>query len=416
MEFLLLVIPCMFVFGECSPDRRPVVIQPRASASGLHIDSNPGSIVSGFHKELNVNCSFDLGQDFSTIISLILSKSDTPVDNEFRELGVITQLSRYAVDVKNSTIAQGAQVSGQLLPDGKAFISFKWPNPTTEQTGKYQCQAFGMDKTGHVKTSTANATVYEGEMDLHGLMDYVKNLDCSCDGKGDQGNVDQRLNETNHKLNAVISKQNELISQLTNLANNQNNMLQTQMDIINKLQNGTIVQQPSKPNNPSNPTVQTPVTGQNQTQNQTQVGPTCSVTYQDTMDGYHVSACTNGSFYLLPNDPSPRDENAEIADCEKHGGYLVEINNEAEYDFVANFASTNGETGWFMIGGTDAATDGTWVFQHSGEPVTFFKWGQNEPDSDPKFNCLNMKDGYGMSDVACAYATDVRYVCELCCK
>jgi hypothetical protein len=58
-------------------------------------------------------------------------------------------------------------------------------------------------------------------------------------------------------------------------------------------------------------------------------------------------------------------------------GYLASITSEAELNFIV---STYGSVEQIMIGLTDRAVEGTWVWQ-SGEPFVFSFWATGEPNN-----------------------------------
>ena len=62
-------------------------IEAKPSAiSDLRIEAKPSAISEGFTKHLSLNCSYhrSAGSDFSTLMSLILSKAATAQDTDFK--------------------------------------------------------------------------------------------------------------------------------------------------------------------------------------------------------------------------------------------------------------------------------------------------------------------------------------------
>ena len=69
----------------------------------------------------------------------------------------------------------------------------------------------------------------------------------------------------------------------------------------------------------------------------------------------------------------------------------MEIDDGDEYHFIVSFIKDKPKTDTYgYIGGTDEGHEGRWVFQHSGTPVTFFKWHSGEPNGGSSFNYLGL--------------------------
>ena len=88
---------------------------------------------------------------------------------------------------------------------------------------------------------------------------------------------------------------------------------------------------------------------------------------------------SHGSEYYTPKQPQKTNVTSYQAICQRFGGYLAEINTEAEYTFLFNFLKTNiPEVRGNIVGATDCAENGKWVYLTSGKPVTFTGWYQGE--------------------------------------
>ena len=69
-------------------------------------------------------------------------------------------------------------------------------------------------------------------------------------------------------------------------------------------------------------------------------------------------------------------------ECNRDGGYLVEITDACENEFVSMIAVGLGETFW--IGGSDQDHEGEWRWVHSQTEIsnsTFSNWGPGRPDN-----------------------------------
>lgn len=118
--------------------------------------------------------------------------------------------------------------------------------------------------------------------------------------------------------------------------------------------------------------------------------------------------------------------------CGILGGYLAEIEDQGEYDFIVNFLGSLGTTGYnqeIQVGGSDLASEGSWVFPHSGEAVKFFQWAPSQPSDGDTDDCLNINVKYdydrykriwelnpatsGMVDNCCTGCAVKRFLCEV---
>ncbi|XP_055860990.1 macrophage mannose receptor 1-like [Biomphalaria glabrata] len=104
--------------------------------------------------------------------------------------------------------------------------------------------------------------------------------------------------------------------------------------------------------------------------------------------------------------------------CENFGGYLAEINSEEEFGAILDFIQYFMKGYSVLIGGTDAAVESSWVFQHSGSPVEFFKWHNGEPNNVGNEDCMALAfwpaNGILMNDIPCSEEkVGVKFLCEI---
>ena len=101
--------------------------------------------------------------------------------------------------------------------------------------------------------------------------------------------------------------------------------------------------------------------------------------------------------------------------CEKKNGHLVEIDSQAQMDYVVNILKSISKNvrvfplgyshakGWWG-GASDKDKEGTWLWEESGRPVQSFVWGTNpqQPNShgDEDYFCFLDWTGLKGNDVA----------------
>ncbi|CAL1545519.1 unnamed protein product [Lymnaea stagnalis] len=110
------------------------------------------------------------------------------------------------------------------------------------------------------------------------------------------------------------------------------------------------------------------------------------------------------------------DVSSAEAACNMLGGYLAEVTDDGEYDFVKRFLKneTNSEDEVFVvIAGTDEGVEQLWKLPRSGERMTFLPWVVNGPGPADCLAIMTHEEFKFMS-VECAQA-EVRYgfLCEI---
>jgi hypothetical protein len=100
-------------------------------------------------------------------------------------------------------------------------------------------------------------------------------------------------------------------------------------------------------------------------------------------------------------------------DCLALGAHLAVVTTQAENDIVTQLTSTNVAWPEIWLAGTDAAVEGTFVWDNA-EPMTYTHWATGEPNASngPDEDCLALRtDVPGMwNDEVCTGG--LGYVCE----
>ncbi|BFZ21797.1 hypothetical protein BsWGS_24836 [Bradybaena similaris] len=99
--------------------------------------------------------------------------------------------------------------------------------------------------------------------------------------------------------------------------------------------------------------------------------------------------------------------------CRANGGYLAEINSQAENDFLVSEAQTR-KLGNVWLGASDTLQEGTFQWTTSGETIeAFTNWYPGKPDNyDGAQHCLELREEYKhkWNDYQCL--TKNTFVCE----
>ena len=103
--------------------------------------------------------------------------------------------------------------------------------------------------------------------------------------------------------------------------------------------------------------------------------------------------------------------------CARLGGYLAEIEDQQENDFIVEFLRQKNafaDVKWILIGARDENSDDTFRYIHSGLPVTYFNWSRGEP-SGGSHDCVGIGHvSLKMYDLLCVHHTAIdRALCEI---
>ncbi|XP_005103184.1 perlucin-like protein [Aplysia californica] len=131
-----------------------------------------------------------------------------------------------------------------------------------------------------------------------------------------------------------------------------------------------------------------------------------------------ASANYKGSHYFVTEQ---RYGNAQEANrlCQLYGGYLVEINDRQEFDFVTDFlfnqSVSHPEIIGAWVGATDEGHEGSWRFMTSGGNMSTLVWQHLEPSGGAGENCMNIEIPFKvMNDYPCFRGDGMHLQAILC--
>lgn len=98
--------------------------------------------------------------------------------------------------------------------------------------------------------------------------------------------------------------------------------------------------------------------------------------------------------------------------CRLYGGYLAEIDNEQELNFIQNFLINSSAKHYVYIGGTDEEQERTWVYRRNGKPLSYFHWAPGSPSGQ---DCLMLdhRNRFFMNDIECLSSQWYHFLCEI---
>ncbi|GFO17597.1 collectin-11 [Plakobranchus ocellatus] len=127
---------------------------------------------------------------------------------------------------------------------------------------------------------------------------------------------------------------------------------------------------------------------------------------------YIVSSVYKGSVYLISSEDKTFDIEGIDKLCVDAGGYLVEIDDADEHEFVKKFSAAGGGS-LVYTGINDIETEGTFVYTHSKKPLPNLAWKPGNPDNyggGEGEDCVNVATN-GINDLTCK--RNARYMCEI---
>ena len=131
----------------------------------------------------------------------------------------------------------------------------------------------------------------------------------------------------------------------------------------------------------------------------------CQNQIENSGSGWTTYKITPPPIYTLMNDAlSWGDANAA---CLAAGLQLATVESAAQNALLVTVAA--GNTVW--IGGTDAASEGTWLWSPSNTLLSYFNWAAREPNGLTHENCLVAYSSGTWNDDGCTKKK--KYACQL---
>lgn len=310
-----------------------------------------------------VNCSLDSKtSDMLTLASLaVLGSRQYRGKEEFHVLAIMDMWSN--VPTLASELAEAdVSLTGKIEtdPDKNSALILSWGSPTTLCSPTYKCVANGFDRKRQPVSVVS-------ELNL-GHMIRTK-----CRNKMDIMTSEvQRLTEV---VEVTARSSEEILEQ----GQGRDEKLRELESIVRQVQLNTRV---------------------------------LAITATIDKSKFDVSQVYRDRMYLLSRTVQEFNIERDNRDCVAQGGYLVEINDDGESEFVQRFAQTLGGTHFFMTGMNDIEKEGHFVFYNSKEPIPRIAWSRGEPNNVGEEDCVQFfHAGTGYNDIRCNTAG--KFICEV---
>ncbi|GFS21847.1 hypothetical protein ElyMa_001603200 [Elysia marginata] len=100
--------------------------------------------------------------------------------------------------------------------------------------------------------------------------------------------------------------------------------------------------------------------------------------------------------------------------CRRFKGYLAEINDSDELNFVANFLRNLSSNDLFFVGGKNSQRDGQFRFYHSWKPMPNGLWSPTQSKSDRNdLGCVKIDPQEATLTAVSCDGHHVKYICEI---
>ena len=253
-------------------------------------------------------------------------------------------------------------------------IGISWKYPLASSYKQYKCVVDGLDSNGRAVTIsiasepsiTSPDSIDIAVSDNHGAIDKQQ-VNCT---STDMESVELDFQNLTSKVDDI----GEAVNSLEELIENQNlTILQRQQTILNELKLAKIA---------------------------------------SVLDKFDVSAVFQGRLYFVTKAVASFNiRNADFL-CDVMGGYLTEIEDKEEYDFLFQFLKGVGGDNFFT-GANDIDEEGVWTYWHSGKPVTYGNWQSGQPDNNQtNGDCMEIHISLNSTNNRHCTA-DAKFVCEV---
>jgi len=202
-----------------------------AKPSDVTLTSSPGAIILDLTSDLALTCRLDI--DFTKVISLKMSKDGLERGRRFTEIASITASGSESATMRNTPLT--GQVAGSLRDGVHAWLAVEIANPGKAALGKYRCEGFGVDSSGHIQTVVATADVTEQRLSPAMLKGMLKQT------MMEKGNLESELSTTKSQLADAEKNITDLSSQLTD-ATNQCSAGSLELEYLKATHNSTLLE------------------------------------------------------------------------------------------------------------------------------------------------------------------------------
>lgn len=340
-----------------------VCVRPLYCHRGLYLEVKPAQGCKNDDRSQNISCILEASlTSIAKVTSLTILASRLYGDEgEFDPIATIDLWSKEP-QVMNGIVTQEMNLAGKIGTAGeiKSQLSFSWKTPSNREVGRYKCVANGLDASRRLVSISVTSAVDTGDSNSDSslsltLIEGLANNTMNLDDKIDQVDIKvDTLQQNVENLQEMVTAQDRTVAEIYRFV-----FVMSNFDASNHFRGKR----------------------------------------------YYISKVLLESFDFQTAD----------AECAIIGGHLVEIDTRDEFSFVFAFASHVGGSEHFFTSANDKDNEGTWMFYHSQQPVSFFSWASRQPDNGGNTydfeDCMEINIKLqGFNDLPCNHAG--KFICE----
>merc|ERR1712110_630614 len=214
------------------------------------------------------------------------------------------------------------------------------------------CEAFWLDTTGHPRTTVATAQISEGTLDLEMALNKISQLETT-----NQQCAEFKRNATN-----LLEQNRQELEHLKHFQQNASANLQVTSQELQNLKTFFIV----------------------------------------NLDHMGFKSETFGGHKYYLSEEVYVDSEIANSVCRFYNGYLIEMEDQPEYDFALSFSRQGFRNDKVLVGAVDNGHEDNWTYVTSGKPVSYLHWAKDQPNGGAGDNCMYIQYSEGMIDGCCS--------------
>ncbi|GFR88225.1 macrophage mannose receptor 1-like [Elysia marginata] len=333
-------------------------------------------------------------------------------DVELSSMENVTSLTVYASQGDFDGSEQ-YDVSGKIGTgkDSTSQLAFSWKSPMVREVKRYKCEVKGVEASGREVTISVTAespskelTVDTDDQTTKENQDVVANVT-----KEIADNIENLDSDSNVVVPAECRPAAINVSQLEasqetilhGVANSTEELGQNIQNVDTCIE--ALQRKVKRMEESNNAEIQTVTDLSRELSSLTHLYKTTNL-----LKNFEQLGTFQGKRYYASKKEVTFDIWAADTQCSKLGGYLVEIDDQAEYNFLkGEISDVQGDR--FLSGANSVNGQGDYRNWHSNMPVTFFQWKSNKTHSKPCIE-LHRSSDFKYNDIACS--SKAKFVCE----
>lgn len=371
----------------------------------LHLDVTPVPICGDDKGSHTVTCTLDAtltSMDKVTSLTIFASRLYGK-EGEFDPM-VAVDLGANRPEVLNDMITSTMNVDGRIGTGAESTsrLRFSWKAPGNREIGQYKCVANGLDERRR-GVSISVKSVVPGSQSKADRTRYFSLLEGLT-------NSTEELQNNIHDINISTSETKDILRGIeASTAEIKTKVLGIDIfteEIKGKVRDIDISATEIKSQIHRIDTLERNVL------NLQRMVTDLSKSLQGVRN-FDSSGIFRGRRYHVSKFVAAFNINASDAECVSLGGYLLELDDKSEFDFVHDFLQQLTGTHFYFTGMNDIDREGVWKFWHSKRHVSFFYWSSGQPDNfgNAGEDCAEIDMRYhAINDLRCNYIG--KFICE----